>query len=605
MQRPEPSPNERADVAYIRELRAKLADRNAQLADRNAQLADRNAQLTDRDAQLADRDAQLADRDAQLVVSEGKRAKLKDAYDALLRELALMKRRIFVATAERLDTSELQLEFDALLKQLDVLAKTEAFPQSPEGDAANGSERPRTRRKPKGRRNLADADLPETRIEIADPTFETLVAAGKAKRIGFETSSQLGWQTGGPRRVVTALVKYKVIDAQDQPVIATAPRPKALLARCLAAPSMLAYLLVAKYSDGLPFNRVSEILKRHDLRLDRGTMSRWSEDLGATLDATVVEAMRRDARANAFCIAADATGIKVQPTRRPKEKGGRRKRRACGRGHYMVMIADRAHIWFEYTRRETSDAVAEMFEGYSGYVQVDAKSVFDVLFRPESEDDPPSRVEVGCWAHARRKFWEASLAGSETARQALARISRMFSLESAWSGASNAERTRLRQLHQKVHVQSFMAWAAAEYEAVGKVRGPLRTALGYIVRQEEALSAFLQHGRLRMDNNPAELALRGRVAVGRKAWLFVGSDGHAQSAAGIMSLIASARLHQINPQTYLQALIRVLPYWPRDRYLELAPLHWADTRSRLDSSQLTVDVGPVTVPQRHTPPPEQ
>ena len=140
-----------------------------------------------------------------------------------------------------------------------------------------------------------------------------------------------------------------------------------------------------------------------------------------------------------------------------------------------------------------------------------------------------------------------------------------------------------------------MLWAEQQVALVKDQRGLLRSALGYAVRQKEALLRVLDDGRLRLDNNASERELR-RIAVGRKAWLFVGSDDHGQSAGHLLSLIASARLHRIDPEAYLRDLFRVLAHWPRDRYLELAPKYWLATRARLDPDELARDIGSLTVP---------
>ena len=135
-------------------------------------------------------------------------------------------------------------------------------------------------------------------------------------------------------------------------------------------------------------------------------------------------------------------------------------------------------------------------------------------------------------------------------------------------------------------------------------RSLLRTALGYLVRQKDALMRYLDDGRLVMDNNRSERELR-RVAVGRKAWLFVGSDDHAQSAAHLFSLVASARLHGLDPEAYLRDLFRVLAHWPRDRFLELSPRYWASTRSRLDARELAAEIGRLTIPDPLPPTTEE
>jgi hypothetical protein len=145
-------------------------------------------------------------------------------------------------------------------------------------------------------------------------------------------------------------------------------------------------------------------------------------------------------------------------------------------------------------------------------------------------------------------------------------------------------------------LDDFFAWADGVFARVRDVRGPVTTAFGYAIRQRDALRRFLDDGRLRLENNNAERALRSSIAVGRKAWLFFGSDDHAQSAANLFSLIASCQLHDLDAEAYLADVIRVLPYWPRDRYLELAPKYWAATRARLDPKQLERPLGPITVP---------
>lgn len=542
---------------------------------------------------------------------------LKAAYDRLLEELMLLKRRMFVAKAERVDSAGLQLEFKELLAQLDVLANTLGLdepklttgesgageqPDGGAGDDGTDGDGKTPPSKRKGRRNLADLPLEEVRLELADDFMEELVAKGQAERIDVEESSKLAWQRGGMRRLIVARVKYRTLERAGESEIVTTPLPAELLSRCIGAPSMLAHVLTAKYCDGLPFARLEDILTRDGVSLDRTTMCRWAEELGGTFGATIVDAMRKDALANAFCIATDATGIAIQPER---EKG--RPRRPCDHGHYFVLIADRDHIWFEFTRKETSAAVQAMFGAYSGYVQVDAKSVYDVLFRDVDEvaDDGEAprgkRLEVGCWSHMRRKFWEAAFAKSPVAREALARIARIFELDATWQKKPPAEIKRLRGAHLRTHVVSLLDWIAVEYDKVRDQRSSLRSALGYAVRQRDALCRFLDDGRLRKDNNPSELQLRGRVAVGRKAWLFVGSDGHAQSAAGTMSLIASARLHKIDPESYLREIIRVLPHWPRDRYLELAPKSWVATRARLNPLQLAAEFGPLDIPDPPAP----
>jgi transposase len=526
---------------------------------------------------------------------------LRASHDRLRQELELLRRRIFIAKAERVDSKQLELEFAAKLSALDALSgRLAEQPMSSEagsGTSGDGTSKPcdtpAARQKPRGRRDLREVDIPEVRVEIKDPVFEELVLAGKAEWIGFDDSYKLAWQRGGHRRLVIARVKYRTVSAEKESKVATAPMPEETFPRSLAAPSMLAHIIAEKHLQGLPLYRLEDRYSREGASIDRGTMCRWLENAGATAGATVIEAAKKDALANAFCLATDATGVAVQPI-----PTGDKKRQPCRRAHFFVQIADRDHVFFEFTPRETSAAVAQMFKGFDGYVQADAKSVYDILFRPPDGKaaEKDRRLEVGCWVHGRRGLWEAAIVlKSEVAREGLYRIKRMYDADQSFRGKPPDEIKRLRNTHVRPLVEAFFAWVAVEFEKVRAIRGPLRSAFGYLIRHKDALMRFLDDGRLRMDNNHSEGQLR-KIATGRKAWLFVGSDDHGTSAGHLFSLIASARLHDLDPEEYLRDLFRVLGQWPRDRYLELAPKYWAKTRARLDPGQLANELGPLSIP---------
>jgi transposase len=560
------------------------------------------AQVATLQAALAAERAALAESRTQVDQLSRENEQLRASHERLRQQLELLRRRIFIAKAERVDSSQLELEFATKLAAYDVLSgqlANESAPVTGPGTSPNTTTSSKGGRpKPKGRRDLSQLDIPEQRIEITDPVLDKLVSEGKAERIGFEESYKLAWQRGGHRRLVIARAKYRTVTKSGEPAIETTSMPEETFPRSLAAPSKLARIIAEKHLMGMPLYRIEDRDGRDGVPLDRGTMSRWLEDAGATAGATVLAAARLEALASAFCLSTDATGVAVQPI--PRTDG---KRQPCRRGHFFVQIADRDHVFFEYAPRETSAVVGEMFKGFKGYVQADAKNVFDVLFRPPDAEAPAEdrRFEVGCWVHGRRGLWEAAICTkSEVAREGLYRISRIYDLEKAWRGKPPDEIKRLRNIHTRPHVEGFFAWVAVEYEKVRTVRGPVRSALGYLVRQKDALMRFLDDGRLLLDNNRSERELR-RIAVGRKAWLFVGSDDHAVSAGHLFSLIASARLHRLDPEEYLRDLFRVLGQWPKDRYLELAPRYWAATRARLDPAELAKEVGPLTIPDPAQP----
>lgn len=541
---------------------------------------------------------------------ETERDNLRASYARLREELELFKRRLFIAKAERADTKQLELEFAEKLRKLDELAGTLGIAKEDRSDqdvddegadeqAADG--KPKGKRKNNGgtgRRKLRDLPLEEERIEISDPHLEQLVEQGKVTRHGFDESDKLAYKRGGQRRLVIARVRYKTVDAKGETDVISTPMPSEMLPEALAAPSLAAHVIMENLGKGMPLFRIEDSFARDGVPVDRGTLCRWKKRVGDGL-AVVVKAMQLHAFATAFCIATDATGICVQ-TIYSRDKG----RQPCKKGHFLVQIADKEHIFFEYLERETSAKVSKAFFGFSGYVQADAKNVFDVLFsepdavRARGDDIEPdgcSRQEVGCWYHCRKRHWEAAVSKSAVGREALARIHRMFELDASWRSKPPSEIKRLRDQFLRPHVENFFAWIDEQRPLHRGQRGYTRTALEYTHNQREALMRFLDDGRLLMENNRSERAIKS-VVLGRKAWLFVGSDDHAKSTATLFSIVASARLHRLDPEEYLRCLIRLVPLWPEDRMLELAPLFWARTRDRLDPDVLAKDLGPIAIP---------
>jgi transposase len=210
-------------------------------------------------------ESRIAELEAAVIQLTRERDLLRASHERLRMELELLKRRIYIAKAERVDTAQLELEFATKLAELDQLADTEQF-QKPSGDP-----RPRVFR-PKGRRNLKKVSLPEERVEITDPLFEQLVAEGKAERIGFEESCKLAYQRGGLRRLVLARAKYCTANQRGDTEIETALMPKETFPRLMAAPSMLAHIAIDKHCDGLPLYRIEDRFARDGLRVERGTL---------------------------------------------------------------------------------------------------------------------------------------------------------------------------------------------------------------------------------------------------------------------------------------------------------------------------------------------
>jgi transposase len=550
--------------------------------------------------------AERAAAEQRIAALEQERDNLRASHERLRQELELWKRRLFIAKAERADNEkQLKLEFAEKLRRLDAMAGTLGIAlddsEPPEEQPARDG-RPRgTRAKNRGtgRRDLRALQLEEERIEIADPHLEKLVEEGKCIRHGFEERVTLAHKRGSKRRVIIARVRYKTVDAEGNADVITTPAPEEMLPGAIAAPSLAAHVVMENIGKGLPLFRLEDGFERDGVSIDRATLGRWKKRIGDKLAETVVKAMHKHALATAFCISTDATGVSVQPIY-SHEKG----RGPCQKSHFLVMIADRDHILYEYLKKENGPAIYQRFRGFNGPVQADAKSVFNLLFAdedelarkaPDLEHDGCTRIEVGCWYHCRRRFWECAAAKSEIGREGLARIGRIFELDESWRDKPPAEIKRLRQQHLRVHVDSFFAWVEQERVVFADQRGYARTALEYANNQRDALTRFFEDGRLVLTNNGAERGVKA-IALGRKAWLFCGSDDHARSTAALYSIVASARLHRHDPEEYLRCLIRLVPLWPADRMLELTPLFWARTRARLDAAQLAAEFGLIDIP---------
>jgi hypothetical protein len=319
-------------------------------------------------------------------------------------------------------------------------------------------------------------------------------------------------------------------------------------------------------------------------------MCRYTEEAGNALGATIVHAMWRDAIENGTIISTDATSALIQPEKSPKGQ-----RQACKKAHFFTAVVDTDYVLFAYAERHTQDFVKKLFGGFKGFLQCDAHSVYDILERGPPKDDGEGGVTlVGCWAHCRRRFFEAAICKYPEGVQGLMRIRAIYAADDALRGLPPAKRKLMRDKHLRPLLESFFDWVR-QARAVITGRNLLTSALTYAFNQEKELLRVLDDPRLPLDNTRSERSLR-KIVVGRKAWMFYGSDVHAQAAAAIFSIVASCRLHSLDPEQYLEEVMRVLPYWPDSRYLELTPNNWASTRAKLLPAELEAPFGSFTVP---------
>ena len=527
-------------------------------------LVARVTQERDRVAQERDRVVKERDRAAH------ERNEYKKLYELASIELDRLRRHVFGQRAEHVDPAQMQLAFEAVTKLLSTLPTSDdAAPDSPPpapppGPPPQGQGGKGPKRRGHGRQTLPE-HLPVERIELL-PLEAQGDSGGHLVRIGEEVTETLDWRTGSFVRVQIVRPKFAVKGEPERGVV-IAPVAEAPIPRSLAAPGLLAYVLVSKFADHLPLHRLESIVARQGVTLARSTLCGWVEAC-ATLLSVLVEAMAKDAL-QAHCIAMDATGVLVQNKER------------CRRGHFWVLIADRDHVLFRFTPKHNREGPKTFLRSYKGYVQADASSVYDELFRSEQV------TEVGCWAHCRRGFFEALGSDRERARMALGFIQKLYALDAETRELPPVQRTAQRRLRAEPLLAAFRSWLEVE-SLVVLPRSPIGSAIGYARNQWSALCRFLDDGRLRLDNNRSELELR-RQAVGRKNWLFVGSDEGAEWNATVVSLIASCALHGLEPWSYLRDVLILLPGWSRDRVLELSPKRWKQTLEQTDARQRLAD----------------
>ena len=503
--------------------------------------------------------AQLAEKEEQIKQLVTERDQLRKAYAKALFELEKLRRGLIGPKTEKFRVAEEQLSF--------LASMLETFPplgsETSEGEAKDALEpepAPEPRKKPTahGRRKPEDLGALEVRVLRLEPPMTT-EERDLLEEIDVDVTSTIEYQTGRYVRLEVHRPKYR-LKGQTGAAIEQASLPDRGIKRCLAAPSLCAHVLVQKYADHLPLHRQESIFRRAGVELARSTLSDWVQGSYALL-RHVVQAMWEDAKTCPW-VGIDATGILVQE----KEQ--------CRRKSFFVLVAARDHVLYHAAEREDRFEPVTLLGDYKGYVLADASAIYHELYR-RNEDI----TEVGCWSHARRKFFEALPSDREGATRGLVLIRRLYEVNRLTRKGNEDEwdQQRRAELAKPVLAQLYDWVDAVSREPDEK--GPLRLALNYLRNHREPLERFLSDGRLRLDNNLSELALRRQV-IGRKNWLFCGSDKATHWNTTIVSLIASCELHDVEPWAYLRDILTLLPNWPKQRALELSPKLWTATKQR-------------------------
>ncbi len=488
--------------------------------------------------------------------------------------LQTMVRELLATVAELRRTVEAQQQhIDRLTRQLygrkseRLTGDTPTTGNTVMATAATAPDPSRRQRPGHGRRPLP-GHLPRERIEhdLAEVERACPTCGGQRVRIGAETSEQLDYRPAS--LVVVERVRFtyacpscsRTADPIDggRPTIATAPLPPQPINKGLPGPGLLAHVVTSKFADHLPLHRLAGILARHGVTVSRSTLGGWVA-AAAGLLGPLTDRMAERVRQSRV--------IQTDDTPVPVLTPGARRTKI---GHLWVYLGDAEapYAVFDFTPTYSAEGPKRFLGSYAGSVQADALRQYDPLFdRP-----PPRPTEVGCWAHARRKFHDARTSDPARAHEALARIRQLYDVEADARLLDSDSRMSLRQARARPMLDVLFAWLALERDQV-LPKSPMAAAIGYALANRAALTRYTEAGDLAIDNNASERALRA-VAVGRKNWLFAGSDVGATSAAVLYSVVGTCRRLGIDPFAYLRDAFTRLPTLPPDRIDELLPNRW-------------------------------
>ena len=504
-----------------------------------------------RGKQLPDLDALDAQSLKALVLA--KQAEL-DSRTTEIENLKLLilklKRMHFGPRSEKRDHDIQQLEL-----RLEDLEANQAAAEPPPIVPATIALNHKTPLKPV-RRPLPTALPRET--EMIEPRQESCPdCGGTLRRLGEDVSETLEYVPARFKVIRTVRPKLSCTGCSQ---IVQAPAPHRVIDRGLAGPGLLAHVLVAKYADHLPLYRQAEIYRREGVDLDRSTLADWVGGTSRTL-RPLVEALQKYVL-GAEKLHGDDVPVPVLEPGNGKTKTGRL---------WTYVRDDRpagseapAAVWFAYSPDRKGEHPARHLQNYVGILQADGYAGFNKLY------ETGRIVEAACWAHVRRKFHDLYQAHrSPIANEALERIGQLYGIEQEIRGRSPGERKEVRQARSRPLLEAMQAWLKA---TLGKLsqKSDVAVAIRYALERWSALLQYCEDGRAEMDNNAAERALRA-VALGRKNYLFAGSDAGGERAAAIYSLLGSAKLNGIDPEAYLSAVLRQIADHPINRITELLP----------------------------------
>jgi len=498
-------------------------------------------------ATIAERDAAVSERDTLLTQN--------DRLRHLLLKLTRMQ---FGARSERMPEEQMQLGLEAL-EQAIAQGEAAAEKRDPGLHKENAAKR-------RASRGALPAHLPRIEVTLLPDDTACPCCRTPMTMIGEDTSERLDVIPVQYRVIVTKRPKYACRSCVG--TVVQAPAPVRLIEGGLPTEALVAQVAVGRFADHQPLYRQAQMMARQGVVLDRSTLSFW---IGyAAVEIAPVVARLREMMLGSMRIFADETVVPVLDPGRGRTKQGYFW--AIGRDDRPWCGSEPPAVVYSYAPGRGHAHASRLLGGYRGILQCDGYKAYQSLADARSAE--PAMTLAFCWSHVRRGFYDLAKAKAPIAMEALQRIAALYAIEERVRGKTAAERFSARQAESKPLVSDMQIWFESQIATL-PARGPTADAIRYALNHWEGLQRFLDDGRIELDSNSIERAMRP-VCLSRKNSLFAGSDHGAENWACMASLIETCKLNSVNPQTYLTELLsRLVNGWPQTRIDELMPWHWA------------------------------
>lgn len=459
---------------------------------------------------------------------------LLEKLEVLALELARLKKQLFGQKTERRHAGA-----DA---QLGLFVAEEPPAPEPAMPPARPAPSPHGRRLPEGQ--------PDEVVPVPPPSA-CAKCGGALRTISTSTATRHDWRRG---HFVTIRVDRPSCACDTCKTVETAPEPSTFaLSRSIVGNGLAAQVIVDKFADNIPLNRQATRFEREGLDLSASVLGDVVRNVGKLL-SRIVLAMKAEQLAGSW-LQGDDTGLPVLD--------GEAGRAVAGR---LWVYADNRNVVYDFTPTKHGAGPAAYLAGFQGVILADGGSEFNEALRVAG------RTRAGCWSHARRYFVDAEEQSPALAAQAIALIAPIFASETRWRAADPAGRARIRKEETAPAINAFFTWCGSLVHKQ-RPKSAIGRAMQYALNQQQFLRVCVDRPDIPVHNNHSELQLR-RPVIGRKNWLFAGSEGGARSAAVLFSITGSCRLHKIDPWAYVNDVLGRINDHPVNRVHELTPANW-------------------------------